>query len=400
MKPSHWLASILAAAVFSPTAGAHAQDRAPTPTASNALTPRPDAPTTETERAADEERRANLDAAALKSDGRASFPLLGEDHPLQIEPHTSIISQYVFSLREEAGSSDWFHEFELPRAFAWVDARYDDAEARVLIEGVRSASEGALIGVAGDSLVLRLREAWASHTAWGLLETRIGLVPTMTVGPIEAMWGMRPIQPTGIERTALASPADLGVTLRAVLPNRHGWVGVAGYNGEGYARRELNRGKNIELAANLHPLAGVRGVEPLTVFASYVSGSSGTGLGRADRWTAALGWQGERIRGGVTTTYALGVAGAPEVDSLVVEGFVRIMPLERLVLGADVLHWQRDLSVGGDTAISVSGAAGYFIVDPVAAFIAVDGQVFGDAARASLPGQDDLRIRWIGTASF
>ena len=350
--------------------------------------------------AADAERRANLDAAALKSDGRASFPLLGTDDGLQIEPHVSVITQYVFSLREEAGEADWFHEFELPRAFAWVDARYEEAEARVLLEGVRSASEGALIGVAGDSLVLRLREAWASYTAWGVLETRVGLVPTMSVGPIEAMWGMRPIHPTGLERTGLASPADLGGTVRAILPRRYGWVGVAGYNGEGYARRELNRGKNIELAANLHPLAGVRGAEPLTAFASYVSGSSGTGLGRADRLNAALGWQGDRIRGGVTATYALGVAGAPETESLVLEAFLRVMPLERLVLGADLLHWHRDLSAGDDTTLTVSGAAGYFIADPIAAFVAVDGQLFGDAARDSLPGQDDLRIRLIGTASF
>ncbi|MBL8744543.1 MAG: hypothetical protein JNK04_25720, partial [Myxococcales bacterium] len=177
------------------------------------------------------------------SGGRASFPLLDERDPLVIEAHLSVYTQYVLSVRDDVEETDWYHEFELPRAHARIDAAFEGARARVMVEGVRSASEGSLLGVAGDSFVLRLREAWVAYTAWDIVETRLGLVPTMTIGPVESLWGMRMVAPTAIERAGLLSPADLGGTLRGLFPKGFGWVGAGAYNGEGYTQRELNRGK-------------------------------------------------------------------------------------------------------------------------------------------------------------
>jgi hypothetical protein len=334
------------------------------------------------------------------SGGRASFPLLDDGDALVVEAHLAVFAQYVLSIRNEATGTEWFHDFELPRAHATLAASFEGAHGRVTVEGFRSASEGALVGVAGDSFVLRLREAWADYVAWDALEMRLGLLPTMTIGPIEEMWGMRMVAPTGLERTALASPVDLGATVRGFLPLGLGWVGAGAYNGEGYDRRELNRGKNIEIATLLHPFSVVRGAEPITVSASYVSGSSGIALARADRVTAGIAWEGDVLRGGAAFTYAWGVRDAGEQESMLAEGFVRVRPIERLDLGVDTVAWFRDRSDPDDWIVTITGAAGYFIVDPLGVFVAVDGQLFGPSAEQALPGLDDARVRVITSIQF
>lgn len=334
------------------------------------------------------------------SGGRASFPLVDDLDPLIIEAHLSVFAQYVLSVRTEADETEWFHDFELTRGHARLDAAFENARARVMVEAVRSATEGSLLGVAGDSFVIRMREAWGSYTPWDILEARVGLLPTMTIGPIEQMWGMRMIAPTAIERAGLMSPADLGVTLRGILPLKLGWLGVGAYNGEGYTRRELNRGKNIEIAASLHPLATIDGAEPVVVGGSYVSGSTGTGLARADRITANLGWEGDIIRGGATFTYAIGVEGDSDRNGILVEGFVRVRPIERLVFGADAFSFFRNTDDFDDRVVTITGAAGYFFLDPIGAFLAVDGILAGETAEQTLPGQDDVRLRVIAAVDF
>lgn len=333
------------------------------------------------------------------SGARASFPLIDGQDPLVIEGHLSVYAQYVLSVRSEAESTDWYHAFELPRAHARIDASFEGARARVLVEAVRSASEGALVGVAGDSFVFRVREAWGAYTAWDIIETRLGLVPTLTVGPIETMQGLRIVGPTAIERTGLSSPADLGGTVRGFFPKGFGWIGAGAYNGEGYAQRELNRGKNIEIAALVHPVAVVKDAAPLTVHASYTSGSSGTGLARSDRIAAALAWEGELLRGGVSFAYAWGLEGE-EVEGLVFEAFARVRPIPRLSLGATGMYFQRDLDQTDDFVALITGSVGYFIVDPLAVFLAVDGQISGQAAEQEIVGLDDVRGRLIGAVEF
>jgi len=328
----------------------------------------------------------------LSSLARASFPLLEGAPPVELSAHASVFAQYVFAIRDDAGSTDWFHDVELPRAIARLDGASGDVRARLAVEAVRSATDGALLGVAGDSLVMRAREASATYTAFEHVEARMGLVPTMTIAPIEQLWGMRMIAPTGLERAGLASPADLGATLRGLLPGGFGWLGVGAYNGEGYDRRELNRGKNVEIAAAIRPLASIDTPE-LTVLASYVAGSSGTALARADRLSGGLGWEGDSVRGGATATFARGVGAASDVDGALVEGFVRVRPLDELSIGANALYFARDTSDADDWTLTVTGSAGWFFAPVFGLFLAVDGQRFGATAAQGLPGVDDVRAR-------
>ena len=122
-----------------------------------------------------------------------------------------IFAQY--SYRDTAGPGDnrtWFHAFDVPRVHGAVEGQWEAARGRVVLEATRSASEGSLIGVAGDSLVLRVREAYAAYRAWDVLDVSAGVVPTLTVPELDGTWMLRPIAPSGLEASGLLSPADLG----------------------------------------------------------------------------------------------------------------------------------------------------------------------------------------------
>lgn len=320
---------------------------------------------------------------------------IAHDPKLRFDPGLTVYAQYALALREDGGKTNWFHEVELTRAHAWLGASWGDAHARVLLEAVRSASEGALLGVAGDSFVMRVREAYAGSRVFGFVDVRAGLLPTLTIPVLERSWGMRPVNASGLERAGFASPADLGVTLVGSLPKGFGWVGVGGYNGEGYNRRELNRGKNVEIATEVHPIAHVPAAAPLTVFASYVIGSNGTGSARANRIHAGLGWHGEVVRGGAGFGYAMGIADEGARNAYEIDSFVKVTPIELLMLGLDVTYWKRHTRLPTDQIVLLTATAGVHVVKPFSAYFAFDRQFFGDAAKVSLPSQDTHRFRLI-----
>jgi hypothetical protein len=317
--------------------------------------------------------------------------------PLEIYLGLDLIAQYRLSLFQQNDESEWFHEFELPRAHGAIELRYDIARARLLIEAVRSASEGALLGVAGDSFVMRLREAYAGLFLFDLVTLRGGVVPTFTIGGIEDAWDMRAVGPVGLERVGFLSPADLGASAHVDLPLHLGWVGVGSYNGEGYPGRELNRGKNTEIAARIHPFAPLADVaRPAAILLSYAGGSSGTGLARSNRLTGGLLWDDERVGAGATVTYAMGVEDDGGRESVLLEGFVRGNPVAGLLLAAQVGHWWRDVDADErDGLLTVTGAAGYRVVDPLQLLLAVDAFVPSDLAEAALPELDDWSFRAI-----
>lgn len=346
------------------------------------------------------------DAVAAEGDGERTGDADGEDEDTwswmrYVRPGVDAIAQYNFSIREVNDETDWFHEFEIPRIFGTITGNYEGAEGRLVVEAVRSASEGALIGVAGDSFVVRLREAYAGYTAWDMLTMRMGLVPTMTIRALQSSWATRAIDPVATQRVTYASPADLGATARVTLPIDLGWVGVGAYNGEGYNRRELNRGKNVELATQIHPLSVIEPVRPLSLFFSYVAGSTGTGLARQNRITGALMWTMERLGAGASVVYAQGFQDRGDIDGVLVEGWVRGEPYENVLLAGQVANWWRNLDAPeDDTILTVTAAGGYRIVKPLEAFLAFDAFVASDMAKAALPELDQYRIRAITRVSF
>lgn len=320
-------------------------------------------------------------------------------HRLIVRPGLDLIGQYALRITNQSTGTDWNHRFDLVRAHAAMTATWGPVRARLVLEAVRSASEGALLGVAGDSLLLRVREGYAAWRPFTWLEGQLGVVPTLTVPIIESAWGGRALAASSLESTGLSSPADLGVTLRAQLPRHFGTLAAGAYNGEGYALRELNRGKNIELAADIHPFATL-GLRELGIVATYVIGSSGTGRSRADRLTLGALFDRPRYGFGAMATIAWGVADASDRTSILVEAFARGEPVQRWLLAARLSYWNRSTAVPEDTLWTVLFGTGVRIADPLTAWIAVSKTVAGAPTVAALPGVDAWEVRAVTRAIF
>jgi hypothetical protein len=320
---------------------------------------------------------------------------------LTVQPGIEVFAAYDLKITPGSGSTgtQWFHEFEIPRAHASLSGGWGPVRARVVLEAVRSASEGALLGVAGDSFVMRLREASAGYRYREILAIDAGVVPTLTIPELDGTFNLRAIGATPLEATGLGSPADLGATVRVTFPQGYGFAAVGAYNGEGYTNRELNRGKNLEGAVEIHPAASTA-ARPFAIFASYVNGSSGTGSARANRLTTGLLWQGRRIRAGADFVYAWGVGENGAQRSYIIDGFFRGEPVDRLILGVRAFTWARDVTLDHDRVTEVTGTVGYRIADPLEAYAAVSRTLAETNAEAALPGLDHWDVKIIGRVVF
>src|SRR5262249_38476724 len=154
------------------------------------------------------------------------------------------------------------------------------AHGGILLEATRSANDGALIGVAGNAYVTAVREAFAGYTyrseRLGDFTGRIGILPTLAIPAIEEAWRLRAIDRTTAERAGFEVPADVGAIARWDAPKHWGTIGVGFFNGEGYTKPELNRGKDLSFSVEVHPLAPLEAARPLAVFFGYTNGSIGT----------------------------------------------------------------------------------------------------------------------------
>ncbi len=356
------------------------------PTATTTVTPTVTATPT-----SDDDRYVGR-AAPATSAGTTSF---AEGH---LRAGLEVFAQYAYRVTYGAPDS-WFHEFDVPRAHGSIDGTYESVHARVLMEAVRSTPQGALYGVDGDSFVFRAREAFAEVTPIPLLTVRGGLVPTLTIPELDGTWMMRAIAPSMLESSGLASPADLGAQVLGNLPSGYGWVGLGAYNGEGYHQAELNRGKNIELATAVHPLPQSDALKPLALHLGYTAGSSGAEKARADRLETALLWQGKLVRGGAALTYGWGENQDSSLRALIVDGFVRLEPVDRFFAGVRASFFQRNLDAR-DSIFTGHVALGYRVAKPMEVYLAGSRSVPTAIVRDANPGSDFIELRAVTRIVF
>ncbi|HEX7666712.1 MAG TPA: hypothetical protein VF407_19425 [Polyangiaceae bacterium] len=393
---------LLPIALLFSTKIAFAQDPAvapnATPSPAPTLSPAP-APTTTTPPST---AVVNLDAPP-SYEGTIAPPTAAASKPHGdgIQAGLEVFAEYKLTVtRSQTGSSDWFHEFDLPRAHGAIDGRYKDVGGRIVLEAVRSASEGALIGVSGNSLVLRIREAYGSWNPIEAVKLQAGVIPTLTIPEFDGTWMLRAIAPSTIESAGLEAAADLGASASWDLPKKYGRIAIAGYNGEGYASPELNRGKNVEAAAEIHPVP-TGAMLPFGVFVSGESGSTGTELARANRASGGLVWQGAKLRAGILGTYAWGVEDVGAQRAVLADAFVRVEPIDRVLLGARFSYLVRDVGANPPDALSSFWATvGYRVRDPLEAFVAFTRSVPTARAESELPGTNEWDLRAIVRVVF
>lgn len=325
-----------------------------------------------------------------------------------LRPLVEVFGQYAIrNFTSEGARPGWFHQIDVTRAFAGLEGRYRGAIARVVLESTRSANDGGLIGIAGNSLVMNLREAYAGYhlapwnARYGTLEARLGIVPTLFVPLVEHAWRMRVLEKTTLERSGFFFPADLGAQVRYGLPKKLGALALSLENGEGYQRPELNRGKSSAVSLELHPLATVHeALVPLTLMAGYQDNSIGTDSTRADRVVVGALWLADEVHGGSTFVYALGADGDGSKTAYAVDAFVGVERWGPLLLGARISHTRRDTRIADDSVTQLLGSVGVRIVQPLEVYLAATRNWIGSGARSALPGEDYFEGRVAARVAF
>jgi len=326
---------------------------------------------------------------AQSPDAGAPEPDAGFPMPT-FAPRADVIGEYAAHLPSEGPA---LNAFSAPRVQVGLDAQWLEASARVLLEGAYATSGGALVGVSGDSVVIRLREAWGGYR-WRFLEGRAGLVPSLAIPEFERAFRFRGLSADALENTRLLPPADFGATLKVHLPAHVGWVGASFTNGEGYTSRELNPGKNVEVTALVRPFSTL----PLEVVALGSFGSTGLPPISTSRVGGGAQWSGRVIGAGISGYYARGLLLDATREGLVVQGFVRATLFEHLLLAARAQWFNRALASGDgvfDALVGVGGAVAFLEL-----FVAWARTITVGAARTALPGVDAhevrvvLRMRW------
>lgn len=201
------------------------------------------------------------------------------------------------------------HEFELSRVqmTAWAGFR-GLVGTQFTVDTVRSSGGRSYFGIDGDSILPRLKWAFAEATPWRhYIALRAGIVPDLILQFAEASWGYRVQGPTGLERDALFTPGDVGATVEAALPWQVGSVAVSVVNGEGLSLREQNSGKNLTAALRITPLR-MRAPD-LIVHALFRDGSVGAGSAADRRVAGGVTYASPRLGAGAIATLAMGYRG-------------------------------------------------------------------------------------------
>lgn len=309
-------------------------------------------------------------------------------------PSLDVIGGYRQVRPEDAR---WGHELTLERLHLGFTAEQGSVSARAVLEAVSSVEGGALVGVGGASVVTRLREAYAAVAPHESVTLRAGIVPSLMAQGFESGSPLRTLGAPLSERLALTSPADAGVTAQYTLPLALGTLGATATNGDGYTRTEQNRGKNVELAADLAPLAALE-LPELRLLLAYVNGSATAASVRADRLAIALGWVSPWLGARLTVVQANGANGDGDRRALTVELGLWSQPWANLLLWSRAELAQLDLDVDDSRTRSLTFAAGWRFDEALDAVVAASGFTADTAAAASTPLADGRRVElWLRT---
>lgn len=252
-----------------------------------------------------------------------------------------------------------FQEITLDRAQLGGCLVHDSGAGLLLgVEAVRSAAPGSLIGVDGDSIVVRLRYALASFDRAmgpGRLTVRAGLVPDPWLETVERRFDLRRVGPTTSE--SFFEPSDLGATVRYAILDERLALTVAYLNGEGAREVEQNTGKNLTAVLGADVLVLELPAGPLTVgvHGALRDGSLGVGEARNHRVAAAITAVHPRASAGVEVVGALGYAGRGERAALGVGGWIAGTILDPWVgLSARVESLNADLDADGAAVLTTT----------------------------------------------
>lgn len=266
-----------------------------------------------------------------------SYVCWAKDHSFQ--EHAPYLSGEIFTQLSaiEAGVQR-ISNFELSRAEFGMQSAPQVWAWELRLEGIRSAGQDSLMGIDGDSFILRVKRAWGSYqlekSSWSLV-TRIGLIPDLWHLRIMSAFPLRALGASQGEREGFQDTSDLGASWTLSAYDQSIFLSVS--NGEGRRYPEQNQGKNV--------LIGLQLSAPLFEHRTYLSiayqdGSKGPSSSRNHRLYGVVCWPSSRLNLGITGTYAWGYRARPEQEVLAIQGWLAtwIFPkyLGIYALGEDV----------------------------------------------------------------
>jgi hypothetical protein len=157
---------------------------------------------------------------------------------------------------DAAGNTVNPSSFNVARAYINVTGNISHLVAFRMTPDVTRAS---LPGTSLDgSITYRLKYAymqinlddWLPKGSW----VKLGMQQTPFIDSLEGAYRYRFQGTVFTEREGYMSSADLGVTFRTTFPNNYGDVHVGFYNGEGYAKPEVNNKKAFMARVGFKPL--------------------------------------------------------------------------------------------------------------------------------------------------
>jgi hypothetical protein len=264
--------------------------------------------------------------------------------------------------------------FEVSRAELGVDVGlHAQVAAGVRVEAIRAVTaDGGVIGVDGDSLVLRLKRAQLS--AWAplaggavILGADAGLVADPWIEALDAGYALRALAPTASEGLLGWASSDLGGRVTVDALDGRIRAAAALTNGEGRNYPERNDGKNatgmVDVRAVGLDLAG-RPAE-LRIRAGGRRGSLGPGAARDHRIAGAIAATWGDAAAAVEVARAYGLDSMATVEATAVAAWLHA-PIWH-GLGVTGRYAALKLDGGGDTAHTITGGVAYDVVGPTAA---------------------------------
>ncbi len=296
-----------------------------------------------------------------------------------------------------------FNAFFVERAEAGFDLVWGQMGGELRVESIRSAGPQSVLGVDGDSLVLRLKRGWGFRRFEFdpvRAEVRLGLLPEPWIDTFQFGYDLRAIVPSVGERGLFFDTSDLG--LETIV---QGWEGlvtlrVAVTNGEGRNQTEQNTGKNTTALLQIRPLVfELRGSQAwLGAQVAYRDGSVGVSSAQNHRLAAALLFSTDWAGAGAEYVSATGYLGQPELNAsglgLWAHGLIA-RPWIGLIGRYDQLSIDADDADNTQTIITAGlyselGPTGMGLADPrMRLYLIVQQERFGDTG-GPVPGAPDV----------
>jgi hypothetical protein len=195
---------------------------------------------------------------------------------------------------------------ELRRAEAGLGHQSEPTILEFRLEATRAAAPESLLGLDGNSLVVRVKRAYgARRFELGPveLEARAGLAPDRFTARMDATLDLRATGPLLAERGGFLETSELGAGARVAA--FEGRIAAAFDVLQGEGRRELETNDVWDVAG----LVEVEPVEGVFVLGHGRRGRLGPGEARNDRFGVGLAWRGERHAAGLEYQRAEGVEG-------------------------------------------------------------------------------------------